>query len=130
MNEDHLFWSDVSPELRDLTDQMCSGAISAEGRDRLEELLREDAANLSFYLTYLDMCAHLQWKFRVGLPAVGQPAALGHADVEIPEGWCDMAGGGPVAAGGVTASPRSRPRLRSVWRVAAVFLVALMSLVA
>ena len=75
---------------------MCSGMISAAGRDRLDELLRDDADNLYFYLIYMDLCAHLQWEFRVGLPAAGQLAALGHSDVEIPEGRCELAGGDPV----------------------------------
>jgi hypothetical protein len=51
MNEDTPFGSDVPPELRELTDQMASGTISAEGRDRLDELLGEDANHLHFNIT-------------------------------------------------------------------------------
>ena len=130
MNEDRLVWSDVPPELRDLTDQMSSGTISAAGRDRLDELLREDADNLYFYLIYMDMCAHLQWEFRVGLPAAGQPATVGHSDVEFPVGRCDMAGGNRPADAWETATPRCRPRKGMVWRVAAMVLLALISLTA
>jgi hypothetical protein len=59
MNEDQRFCTDVPVELRVLTDQMASGTISAVGRDRLDELLRDDANNLNYYLIYMDMCAHL-----------------------------------------------------------------------
>ena len=76
MNEQHLFGSDIPAELRDLTDQMCSGVISAAGRDRLRRLLQEGTGNLYFYLIYMDMSCHLQWEFRVGLPAGGAARGL------------------------------------------------------
>ena len=63
-------------ELRELTDQMVSGTISAAGLNWLDDLLREDGNNLNYYLIYMDMCAQLQWEFRVSLPDAGQPTGL------------------------------------------------------
>jgi len=68
MNTGEPFPADVPRELWELVDSVCSGTISVEGRDRLEELLRGDEEHKLFYLTYLDIHAQLHWELRVANP--------------------------------------------------------------
>jgi len=67
----------ASPELRELVRAVCEERLTAQQRDRLEQLLRADEAARMFYVAHVDMSARIQFMFR------GQFDALGDA---LPDG--------------------------------------------
>jgi hypothetical protein len=56
-------------ELLALVEALVDGTATAEGRDRLEGRLRAEPRARQFYVAYLDLHAHLQWRTR-GLQGV------------------------------------------------------------
>lgn len=59
-------------ELARLIDSLCDGTVTHAERNRLQDLLDADPANLRFYVEYLDLHAQLQWEHR-GLPVPTGP---------------------------------------------------------
>ncbi len=76
MKSGHPFPVGVPRELWELVDSVCSGTITGEGRDRLEEFLRADEGHRLFYLSYLDVHAQLHWELRVANPQEGDSPNL------------------------------------------------------
>jgi hypothetical protein len=106
----------VDGELWSLVEALVEGTATASERDRLETRLRAEPGTRLFYVSYLDLHAHLQWRMRGEAAAPvgsGQPLSL-----EQP----------PAKESDLQVLTRRRPRrapIRSWWRgVMAASLVA------
>lgn len=59
----------MKDEIRELADAQLEGALTADQRERLDALLREDIEAQDFYLSILDLHASLAWSHRGQAPA-------------------------------------------------------------
>ena len=79
MMEHHEPLPSANDELWSLVEALLAGTATPEERDRLEAHLRADPQARLFYVTYLDVHAHLQWSTRgdAAPPVVrSQPSAF------------------------------------------------------
>lgn len=67
----------ASPELRELVRAVCEETLTAQQRDRLEQLLRSDEGARMYYLAHVDMTARIQFMFRGQFDSQGQTLSEG-----------------------------------------------------